>query len=444
MSVDAAFRGRRVLIVGTGREGQAVASLAEPIAASVVAYTDDDSGVAAWREAWGELVPVHVRAVEGGFDLVVVSPGVSPRHPLLQRVREAGIPVTTGTSLWLGEHARETVAVTGSKGKSTTSSLIHHLEQALHGPAVLGGNIGVPLLAMPESPRYVVELSSYQCAGLAVSPDTAVLTSLFPEHLDWHGSEQAYYRDKLNLVAHRPRRVIVNATDGRLLAELTTRQPMLAPELVGLDESFHVADGWFMKGRERLFERDRLPLKGEHNAINACLALAAIDRDGLDIVGARGEIARALAGFAPLEHRLEEIPDASGLTFVDDSLSTSPYAAIEAMRAFAGAPLTLLVGGADRGVDYSPLAEHLAKHPIAAVVGLPGSGEKLARLMPSGQHTVVASDMREAVGLARELTPQGGVVLLSPAAPSYGIYRNFAERAADFRSAIAATGENSD
>lgn len=433
------FRGRRVLIVGTGREGRAIAEVAVGVAASVTAYTDDAAGVSAWADVWDDRVPVQVGAVEGAFDLVVASPGVSPRHPLLQRAGEAGIPVTTGTSLWLAEHAADTVAVTGSKGKSTTSSLIHHLEVALHGPTALGGNIGVPLLAMPEAPRYVVELSSYQCAGLTVSPHTAVLTSLFPEHLDWHGSEDAYYRDKLNLVAHGPRRVIVNGTDPRLVAELTVRFPMLAFELVGVEEGFRVADGWFLRGAERLFPRGALALRGEHNAINGCLALAAIEREGFDVVANRERVAEALDAFAPLEHRLEEIPDASGLTFVDDSLSTSPYAAIEAMRAFADAPLTLLVGGADRGVDYAPLADFLAEHPIAAVIGLPGSGERLTGLMPGSQPVSAASDMVDAVRQARAFTPPGGVVLLSPAAPSYGIYRNFAERAADFRAAIAAT-----
>src|SRR5690606_32288318 len=140
--------------------------------------------------------------------------------------------------------------------------------------------------------------------------------------------------------------------------------------------------------------------------------------------------------------RLEEIADASGLTFVDDSLSTSPFAAIEAMRAFAPAPLTLLIGGADRGVDYAPLVEFLAEHPIAAVVGLPGSGERLTALMPATQVVTTASDMADAVRQARRLTPDRGVVLLSPAAPSYGIYRNYAERAADFRAAIDSTASS--
>jgi UDP-N-acetylmuramoylalanine--D-glutamate ligase len=439
-SLAEAFRDRRVLIVGTGREGNAVAELAVESAASVVAYSDDTAGVDAWVAAWGDRIPVRVGCLDDDeqVDLVVASPGVSRHHPLLVRLRAAGVEVTSGTSLWLAAHTADTVAVTGSKGKSTTSSLIQHLQATLLGESALGGNIGLPLLAMPESPRYVVELSSYQCAGLTVSPDTAVLTSLFPEHLDWHGSEGEYYADKLNLVANGPRRVIVNATDGRLMAELTIRQPGMVFDLVGVREGIHLGDGWFMRGDERLFPREALALRGEHNALNACLALAVL-ADTVDLVADAARVEAALRSFAPLEHRLEEIPDASGLTFVDDSLSTSPYAAIEAMRAFAPAPLTLLIGGADRGVDYAPLVEFLTEHPIAVVVGLPGSGERLTGLLPSSQPSVVANDMVDAVRRARELTPDGGVVLLSPAAPSYGQYRNFAERAAAFREAIAAT-----
>lgn len=437
--------GRRILIVGTGREGNAVAEEALPVAASVIAYVDSDGpGVEAWRKRWTWQVPVLVGArPPADIDLVIASPGVSKNHPLLVRMRDAGIESTTGTSLWLAEHAAETIAVTGSKGKSTTSSLISHLITALQGPVELGGNIGIPLLDLEEGPRFVVELSSYQCAGLTVSPGTVVLTSLFPEHLDWHGSEAEYYADKLNIVAHGPQRVIANALDPRLTAELEARFPDLAVERVGLADGFHLADRdggqWFALGDTALFPRSAFPLRGDHNGVNACLALAALRANGYDVVEHRDDVAQALGGFHALDHRLEEIPDASGLTFVDDSLSTSPYAAIEAMRAYSASPLTLLVGGQDRGVDYAPLAGYLAEHPIAAVIGLPGSGARILAELPEGQAAVVATDMADALAQARRLTPAGGVVLLSPAAPSYGHYNNYAERAADFRAAIAAT-----
>ncbi|PWB96148.1 UDP-N-acetylmuramoyl-L-alanine--D-glutamate ligase [Salinibacterium hongtaonis] len=432
--------GRRVLIVGTGKEGRAIADAVDGIAASAIAYNDaEGDSVDAWRNTWGQRIPVVVGESPGGIDVVIASPGVSKHHPLLRSMRESGVAVTSGTSLWLAEHAASTIGVTGSKGKSTTSSLINHLTARLVGDVVLGGNIGLPLLAMPPAPRYVVELSSYQCSALTVSPATVVLTSLFPEHLDWHGSEDDYYADKLNIVAHGPRAVILNALDPRLVDQIRRRFEELEYEPVGLPQSFHVADGWFRHGEIALFERSALPLRGDHNATNACLALAALDANGYSILDNAPAVAQALAEFHPLEHRLEEIPDAAGITFVDDSLSTSPYAAIEAMRAFAPAPLTLLVGGQDRGVDYAPLIDYVAEHPICAVIGLPGSGAHLTEMMPEAQPVAVAADMGDAVRKARALTPHGGIVLLSPAAPSYGFYANYAERAADFRHAIETT-----
>lgn len=437
------FAGRRVLIVGTGKEGMAIADAVIGVAASVVAYNDaEGDSVEAWRATWGDRIPVAIgesSAIGDGVDAVVASPGVSKNHPLLQRMRAQGIAVTSGTSLWLAEHADSTVGVTGSKGKSTTSSLIRHLTERLVGDVALGGNIGLPLLAMPSAPRFVVELSSYQCSALTVSPATVVLTSLFPEHLDWHGSEDDYYADKLNIVAHGPRHVVLNALDPRLVEQVSRRFPELTYEPVGTPQSFHVEGGWFRRGDVALFERAVLTLRGDHNAINACLALAALEANGYSVADNSSAVAEALSQFQQLEHRLEEISDASGITFVDDSLSTSPYAAIEAMRAFADAPLTLLVGGQDRGVDYAPLVDFLAEHPIAAVVGLPGSGARLVGMMPADQQAVVASDMADAVRRARALTPSGGTVLLSPAAPSYGFYANYAERAADFRAAIEST-----
>jgi UDP-N-acetylmuramoylalanine--D-glutamate ligase len=416
--------GKRVVILGTGREGSAAAAFLSGKTADLQATSDSPVD--------GFSVPVLVAPdpadVLAGFDIAVKSPGMSPRHPLVAFLREAGMPITSGTDLWMSEHAATTTGVTGSKGKSTTSSLIHHLTKN----SILGGNIGIPLLALDEAPRTVVELSSYQCESLSISPDVAVITSLFAEHLDWHGSEEQYYADKLNITRHNPRVIVANGEDA------TVRSLVTADIWVGGDNEYRLADrngvDWIHRGAEPIVPRSQLKLLGRHNALNATIALAAVDAvERLDADAA----AELLSTFLPLENRLEPIADPSGLTFVNDSLSTSPFAAIEALRAFPGTDVTLLVGGQDRGVDYAPLAEYLAGHPIAAVVGLPPSGERILREIAGV--TVIAANMRDAVEKARSLTPAGGTVLLSPAAPSYGIYRDFAERAADFKKSIEET-----
>lgn len=441
--------GQRVVILGTGREGVALAEhlLGAGVRAIWAADERDGDSAAAWRGRFGAAVPLliapsAVALRRKRIQIAIASPGIPPHSALRRAVDQARLRVTSATDLWLGEHAARTTAVTGSKGKSTTTALVHAISAAHGVDCELGGNIGIPLLGLPEAERYAAELSSYQCASVTVSPDVAVLTALFPEHLDWHGSEEQYYADKLNLIAHGPRRVIVNGEDPRLAAALARLHPDVEVEPVGAAEH-----RWSVSGRagSRLILRDgvrfvdaaALPLVGRHNLRNAALALAAVEAAGTEL-NPRAAHA-ALAGFRPLEHRLERVADPSGLVFIDDSLSTSPFAAVAALEALDTRDLVLIVGGQDRGVDYAPLAEHLRQHPVAAVIGLPDSGPRILQaLAPTGILTVPVDDMDAALRTARKVIDDG-IVLLSPAAPSYGRYRDYADRAADFRRAISAT-----
>jgi UDP-N-acetylmuramoylalanine--D-glutamate ligase len=274
----------------------------------------------------------------------------------------------------------------------------------------------------------------------------AAVTALYPEHLDWSGSEENYYRDKLNLIAHRPGQVVVNGADDRITSRLAAFGPDL-PVLATGPDSFHVSDGpggqpWLMAGAEPLFPRARLRLVGRHNEANLCVALGVLQAAGIDCVAQRDTLGAALDTFEGLSHRMEPIEDPSGITFVDDSISTIPQSAIHAIEAYAHRPLTILLGGEDRGVDYTPLHDFLAQREIVAtVIGLPDSGPRIvASLKDLPTITALtADDLLAAVRLAREVTPAGGAVLLSPAAPSYGKFDNFEHRSQVFRQAIADT-----
>jgi UDP-N-acetylmuramoylalanine--D-glutamate ligase len=443
------LRGRSVAVWGTGREGRAaVAAIARHEPSRLIVVEDSANYLSVeWTGELAELAPLaggeHAHAALVSADVVVRSPGVPSTHPYMSDLRDRGITVTGGSALWMADHAAKTVGVTGSKGKSTTSSLISHLLTAVGKPNAYGGNIGVPLLDMPEAELYVLELSSYQCADLTDSPRVAVVTSLFPEHLDAHGGEREYYRDKLNLLRYEPELVVVNGTDERLRDEIrgvtVANRFRPVPAAAG-DSRFRVEDGRVWCGGEALFDRDALVLKGRHNEGNLCVALAVLDGMGVDVIGLRETIEAAVRSFAGLPHRLAEIADPSGLTFVDDTLSTSPYAAMHAIEAYENRPLTVLVGGTDRGLDYTPLREFLAERELT-VIGLPDSGprilEALARL--PRVRTEPAEDLVDAVRLARKVTPAGGVVLLSPAAPSYGRFRNFEHRSEAFAQAVRDT-----
>lgn len=447
------LRGRRVAVWGTGREGIAAVEAIAPLAPSrLIAIQDKKTFLATdWVGHRAEIAPLFTgddahRELQS-IDVVVRSPSIPQVHPWVRELRERGVLVTGGTALWMADHADRTIGVTGSKGKSTTTTLIHHLLTGTGRPNTLGGNIGIAALSLPESERYVLELSVYQCADLEHSPRVVALTSLFPEHLDWSGSENGYYRDKLNVAMHGAEVIVYNAQDERLAAELRARRADLPLVPANTGDGFHVTEGpdgrrWAFLADEPLFPRDLFKPIGRHNEGNLCVALGALRGAGIDCVAEREQLAGALAAYTPLEQRLTEIKDPSGLVFVDDSLSTAPQSAVYAIEAYATGPLTVIVGGENRGVDYGPLRDFLADRRIAAtLIGIPDSGAHILDTVAAVPTitTVLADDLVDAVRLSREHTAANGTVLLSPAAPSYGRFDNFEHRSRVFREAIEAS-----
>jgi UDP-N-acetylmuramoylalanine--D-glutamate ligase len=372
-------------------------------------------------------------------EVVVRSPGVSIHRPELRAVRAAGTPVTTATALWLAERGGEgVIGVTGTKGKSTTAALARHLALAAGRTAQLAGNIGVPaldLLDREPADVTVVELSSYHTADLQIGPEVALVTSLFREHTDWHGSEQAYRADKLRLLGLPGVRVaVVNGHDEQLRQELKARAAV-AGEAETL--SYGVPGGWDVIAEGIAFDGElraasvELPLRGEHNALNLCGALVA-----LEALGVAPPLPAALEGFQALAHRLETVAERDGVMWVDDSISTTPESTLAALASFPGRAIVLIAGGQDRGQDYTQLGRVLAEIG-ASVIGVPSTGPRLlaaardAGMAPARANE--AADLPEAVAHARALADADAVVLLSPAAPSYDHYRDFEERGARFR-----------
>ena len=242
------LRGRRVAVWGTGREGvAAVEAISGYAPASLVVVQDRVTFAATpWEGHLAAAAPLFTgqdayRALQD-VDVLVRSPVIAQVHPWIQELRARRVPITGGTALWMADHAGRTIGVTGSKGKSTTTSLIHHLLTEVGRPNALGGNIGTAVLTLPESDLYVLELSVYQCADLQQSPRVVALTSLFPEHLDWSGGEARYYADKLNVAMHGAEAVVFNANDARLTDELSRRGDLpLHP--AGPADALHLAGG---------------------------------------------------------------------------------------------------------------------------------------------------------------------------------------------------------
>jgi UDP-N-acetylmuramoylalanine--D-glutamate ligase len=442
----AELAGRRVGVWGAGREGLAAHRLLrdQDPGREVVVYTDAPVPPEE-REAFGAGADFAHGA--DGFgrlaecEVVIRSPGVSRYRPEVERLRATGVELTTGTNLWFEEHGAErVVAVTGTKGKSTTSSLIAHLLNESGVRAVLGGNVGrapLDILRVDPAPEvWVLELSSFQAADLQRGPSIGVLLNIHPEHLDWHGTPERYMADKANLFLRRSDTIaVLNHADARVAA---LAERLADVRWFGDERSLHADErGGIRRGTEVLYEPGTLRLRGVHNALNACAALTAVEELGLDAA----TLGDALRSFEPLPHRLEPVGTYGGLTFVNDSISTTPAAAIAALRALAGGPIALIAGGYERGQDYTGLATAIVDSTVELVVGLPDTGRRIVAeveaLRRDGPATTLAEDVDAAVAVASAGLSGPGTVLLSPAAPSYVQFRNFEERGQAFARAAA-------
>ncbi|HVU82525.1 MAG TPA: UDP-N-acetylmuramoyl-L-alanine--D-glutamate ligase [Rhodanobacteraceae bacterium] len=372
-------------------------------------------------------------------DVVIKSPGISAYKPEILAARERGTRFTSGTALWFGENpGARVVAVTGTKGKSTTTALIAHLARALQVRTALAGNIGLPLLDLEgeRADLWAVELSSFQ-TGEAGALELGVVVSLAEEHLDWHGTRERYVADKLKL-ADVSRTLLVDA-ETPLLMERTAAHPRR--RTFGDASGWHAAGGWIMRGNERVFDIASLPLHGAHNAHNACAALAAIELLGFDARAA----ASSLTAFKPLPHRLTSLGIRDGIEWIDDSISTTPDAALAALESLQGRAVTLILGGHDRGLDWNGFAHSLRKHAPHTVVAQGVAGPRIARTLRASTLACPVEeviDLAAAVARAKKTTPQGGVVLLSPGAPSFDQFRNYAERGRAFAQLAGFDGDS--
>lgn len=437
------LRGHHVAIWGFGREGQAAYRRCREVGVTPVVAEPDLAAPPDYDALSGED-GIHA-LLEA--EIVIKSPGVPVTHPLYAQLRGQGTLITSVTDLWLSENADRTIAITGTKGKSTTSALIHHLLGRLGSRSALLGNIGSPVLDEPQPPADIVvlEVSSYQAQSLTTSPRWAVVTSLFPEHLTWHGSEDAYYNDKLHLIDGGPEWVL-SAPAPDLLARLEQRLPATSELLTLGPATVHVeAADVVWPGGHRI-SASALPLVGTHNAGNIALAINAVGRLlNLDLDASADRLADALTTFQPLAHRLETVPSDDGRRWIDDGLATAPAAVVASIEALASDSLCVIVGGADRGLDFAPLLDFLRADGTGLQVVLIGAaGRRIADQLEDDRVAAswhVEDSFASAACWAHSAENPARTVLLSPGAPSQDEYRDYVERAEAFRR-IALGGES--
>jgi UDP-N-acetylmuramoylalanine--D-glutamate ligase len=431
----------RVAIWGFGREGRAaLAVLRQRFPAKMLTVFCGASEADALKAREGSSPDSRLRLITDApdvealshFDVVIKSPGISPYKLPAAAALRAGVRFTSGTALWFAGHPQAcTICVTGTKGKSTVSALIAHLLRKGGQRIALAGNIGLPLLeliAPVHAPDWwVIELSSFQTHDFGGAPSVAVINNLYEEHLDWHGTRERYFADKLAIATHA-QRLVVNAQE--FLLHGTHGHP--ARSVFCRGDGWHVAGAAIRRGAIDVLPLSHVPMPGLHNAQNVCAALAAIDAAGFDAAS----LAPHVASFQPLPHRLQRLGARGGIDYVNDSIATTPYATIEALRSLDGRPITVLVGGFDRGVDWQPFVRHVAASAPAAIVTMGANGDAIANVLRQveapGFALASATALAEALVLARSRTPAGGTILLSPGAPSFDQFRDYAERGREF------------
>ena len=452
---NAEIRGQSVLMLGHGREGRSA------IAYLRGKYPDLRLGIADAKAIDVSTLPQGVQIHSGpdyldaiaAYDTVVRSPGIRPDLPELL----AAAPVkqiTSLTNLFMECCPGTVIAVTGTKGKSTTSSLIAHLLGAIFPDVRLVGNIGNPALDRisdaTESSIFVLELSSFQLADLKRAPQVAVMLNIVPEHLDYHGTFDAYrdakaritiLQDSTQLLVCNPANQslapVLAATKAAKLFFRTSGQPEDAA-VFNHDGAIHLQFG---NRALRWIEHSELPVRGPGNIENVSAAVAlALD------CGMQPEMIRErLKSFKPLAHRLEPVGIHRGIQFYNDSLATIPEATINALTALGPAVHTLICGGHDRGLEYGVLADELCSSNVKTLILFPVTGKKILDTCVArcsnfldGRTVFHINTMEEAVRKAYEATPPGAICLLSPAASSLNLFRDYQDRGEQFRRCIEA------
>jgi len=368
------------------------------------------------------------------IDLVIKSPGISLYHPLVILLKQNKIRLTSATNIWFaGNSPSEAtiIAVTGSNGKSTTCALLYHIFSGLNLAVALGGNIGTPLLSLPKEVKYyIVELSSYQTSDLEYSPDIALLLNLFPEHIQWHHSHAQYFEDKCRLIKAGAETVILNRTDP-LTQKIITDVPK---NTIWFNDprALHLKDDCIFFGETLIGRGKDITLLGRHNRENICAALTICQALGFDVT----DCFRLAASYKGLQHRLENLGTFNGITYINDSISTTPEATIAALECFEGRDITLLLGGQNRQQDHAKLIEYIIEHPKIKTILAYETGQTIQNYLREikAQPTIIESEnLINSVMLAKKITPIGGIILLSPAAPSYDAFKNFKQRGDFFK-----------
>lgn len=420
--VDSIIRrlsGKRILVAGFGREGRStLAFLNEFLPDACIAVADKNGSALQsldnkrYKLYFGD----DYLNFSSDYDIIIKTPGISVENLNIERSK-----ISSQTDLFLEAFDNQIIGVTGTKGKSTTSSLIYHLLKSAGKDVILAGNIGVPIFDciknINKNTIIVYELSAHQLQFIHKSPRVGLLLNIFEEHLDHFGTLENYSNAKLNILRYMDDDdvAIINGQISSKAASMDVRY--MDFESLDFDEC--------------QLDWNEIPLHGEHNKLNIKAALLACQNFGLPLT----ELLPHIRTFIPLEHRQEFVGIFGGVKFYNDSISTIPQAAIAALKTIQKVDF-LMLGGYDRGIDYSSLALFLKENPVANVLICGEAGESINKCLQDIDYEGVVvryKDMSHAFDIIKNNAKLNDVCLLSPAAASYDQYVNFEERGRVFK-----------
>jgi len=442
------LKGQRVLVMGLGVFGGGVGAVRFLVREGAVVTVTDLRSERELGASVRALDGLPVAFVLGGHeeadfqnaDLIVANPAVPRSSRFLQVAESAGVPITSEICLFVERCPAPVIGITGSSGKTTTTSLLGHMLKRKDGRALIGGNIGgslldaLDILHCDATIPVVLELSSFQLDRLGElpwSPHIAVLTNFAPNHLDVHGSLKAYRKAKQQITAHQSRGdwAVVNGQDAEV-----SRWPGNGQRVVFAiegDGQVFVRDGKIqhaLRGAARaICSANELSLRGQHNLANALAATGAALLCGV----AETDIAKTLHTFEGVPHRLEQVAEIDGVLYVNDSIATTPDRTQTALEAF-DKPIVLIAGGYDKGIAFDELGPAIAEQ-VAHLIVMGETGDAIADATKGMTAVHRVENLAAAMACATRLAQPGDVVLLSPASASYDQFRNFEERGERFR-----------
>ena len=444
------FTGKRVLVVGLARSGMAAIRVLKKLGAEVTLSEskkkEDIKEIDFLSKNNVEIVGQDMAVFERDFDLVVKNPGVPYRSPMIERLRERNIPVITEIELaYQVAKPQHYIAITGTNGKTTTSTLTYEiLRRAFPGKAHLCGNIGIPLCEivmenglMEEGGHYIaLEISNFQLVNIdKFRPEVATIINLTPDHIDFMGSLDNYYKSKTEVYRNMADSdVFLLNADDPVVKEYTDRYPVKCVKesfsTDGENADFIAKDGYIEIKGEKIIPLDAIKIVGKHNLQNVMIAVSAAKAIGIS----NDIILDAVSSFKGVEHRIEFVREIGGVKYYNDSKGTNTDATITALKAFDRGVI-LLVGGFEKGLPMDEMKKHLGC--VKKVIGFGACGARLVHDLV-GDDGIIVTTLDEAVAEANKIAESGDTVLLSPTTSSFDQYTCFEERGDHFKKIVNA------